>query len=119
MTSQEASTKKPLWLLGTGFFVKWLLDYEPVEYKTHTRGQDNDLYYPKIGGRVASLVATVAHVKSLMDMSNQWSLSVTKQTINLLEHNSKKGIDYYDTIHDQKLKSLRYTRSITLRDNIV
>jgi hypothetical protein len=21
--------KKPLWLLGTGFFVKWLLDYEP------------------------------------------------------------------------------------------
>jgi hypothetical protein len=29
LTSQEASTKKPLWLLGTGFFVKWLLDYEP------------------------------------------------------------------------------------------
>jgi hypothetical protein len=23
----------------------------------------------------------------------------------------------YDTIHDQKLKSLRYTRSITLREN--
>jgi hypothetical protein len=37
-------------------------------------------------------------------------------TRNLLEPNSKKGIDYYDTIHDQKLKSLRYTRSITLRD---
>ena len=33
-----------------------------VENKTHTRGQDNDIYYPKIGGRVASLVATVAHV---------------------------------------------------------
>ena len=33
-----------------------------------------------------------------------------------MEPNSKKGIDYYDTIHDQKLKSLRYTRSITLRD---
>ena len=30
-------------------------------------------------------------------------------SINLLEPNSKKGIDYYDTIHDQKLKSLRYT----------
>jgi hypothetical protein len=28
-TSQEASTKKPLWLLGTGFLIKWLLDYEP------------------------------------------------------------------------------------------
>ena len=27
-TSQEASTKKPLWLLGTGFFVKGLIDYE-------------------------------------------------------------------------------------------
>ena len=47
-----------------------------IEYKTHTRGQDNDIYYPKIGGRVAWLVATVAHVKSLMDISNQWSLSV-------------------------------------------
>ena len=22
--------KKPEWLLGTGFFVKWLLDYEPI-----------------------------------------------------------------------------------------
>ena len=80
-----------------------------VDNKTHTRGQDKHIRPPKIGGRVASLVATVAHVKSLMDMSNQWSLSVTKLTINLLEHNSKKGIDYYDTIHDQKLKSLRYT----------
>jgi hypothetical protein len=30
-TSQEASTKKPLWLLGTGFFVKWLHDYEPFK----------------------------------------------------------------------------------------
>ena len=49
-----------------------------VEYKTHTRGQDNDLYYPKIGGRVASLVATVAHVNSLMDMSNQWCLSMLR-----------------------------------------
>ena len=47
-----------------------------VQYKTHTRGQDNDIYYPKIGGRVAWWVATVAHVKSLMDISNQWSLSV-------------------------------------------
>ena len=28
-TSQEASTKKPLMLLVTGFFFKWLLDYEP------------------------------------------------------------------------------------------
>ena len=35
-----------------------------------------------------------------------------------MEPNSKKGIDYYDTIHDQKLKSLRYTRSITLRENM-
>ena len=49
-----------------------------VENKTHTRGQDNDIYYPKIGGRVASLVATVAHVKSLMDMSKQWSLPVVE-----------------------------------------
>jgi hypothetical protein len=23
--------KKPEWLLGAGFFVKWLLDYEPEE----------------------------------------------------------------------------------------
>ena len=44
-----------------------------VENKTHTRGQDNHIYYPKFGGRVASLVAKVAHVNSLMDMSNQWS----------------------------------------------
>ena len=47
-----------------------------VDNKTHTRGQDKHIRPPKIGGRVASLVATVAHVKSLMDMSNQWSLSV-------------------------------------------
>ena len=49
-----------------------------VENKTHTRGQDNHIYYHKFGGRVASLVATVAHVNYLMDMSNQWSLSVSK-----------------------------------------
>ena len=47
-----------------------------VDNKTHNRGQDKHIRPPKIGGRVASLVATVAHVKSLMDMSNQWSLSV-------------------------------------------
>jgi hypothetical protein len=58
------------------FFLGTVGRTQYVEYKTHTRGQDNDLYYPKIGGRLASLVATVAHVKSLMDMSNQWSLSV-------------------------------------------
>ena len=34
---------------------------------------------PEIRGRVASLVATVAHVNSLMDISNQWSLSVVKE----------------------------------------
>jgi hypothetical protein len=49
-----------------------------VDNKTHTRGQDKHIRPPKIGGRVASLVATVAHIKSLMDMSNQWSLSVVK-----------------------------------------
>jgi hypothetical protein len=47
-----------------------------LENKSHTRGQDNELYYPKIRGRVASLVATVAHLNSLMDMSKQWSLSM-------------------------------------------
>ncbi len=51
-----------------------------VDNKTHTRGQDKHIRPPKIGGRVASLVATVAHVKSLMDMSNQWSLSVTTES---------------------------------------
>ena len=53
-----------------------------VDNKTHTRGQDKHIRPPKIGGRVASLVATVAHVKSLMDMSNQWSLSVTGEAKN-------------------------------------
>ena len=52
-----------------------------VDNKTHTRGQDKHIRPPKIGGRVASLVATVAHVKSLMDMSNQWSLSVDEVSI--------------------------------------
>jgi hypothetical protein len=33
----------------------------------------------------------------------------TRLTINLLGPNSKKGIDYYDTIHDQKvIHSRRY-----------
>ena len=44
-----------------------------VENRTYTRGQDKYYNNPKIGGRVERLVATVAHVNSLMDMSNQWS----------------------------------------------
>jgi hypothetical protein len=37
--------------------------YYYVGNKSHTRQQDNDLCHPKIGGRVARLVATVVHVR--------------------------------------------------------
>ena len=62
-----------------------------VDNKTHTRGQDKHIRPPKIGGRVASLVATVAHVKSLMDMSNQWSLSVVVDIMVPTDSRAMKG----------------------------
>ena len=75
-----------------------------VDNKTHTRGQDKHIRPPKIGGRVASLVATVAHVKSLMDMSNQWSLSV------LIQHGAKKKkriFRFFEaTLHDHAISEV-------------
>ena len=49
---------------------------------------------PEIGGRVASLVATVAHVNSLMDMSNQWSLSVDSPLLQILLHPECRVVDF-------------------------
>ena len=47
-----------------------------VENKKDTRVQDKRIQHPKIGGRVERLLATVAHVNFLMDMTNQWSLRI-------------------------------------------
>ncbi len=49
-----------------------------VENKTYTRGQDKQDRIGKIGGMVARMLATVAHVNSLIERMNKWSLSVHK-----------------------------------------
>ncbi len=54
------------------FFLGTVGRTQYVENKTHTKGQGKHYKNPKIGGRIASLVATVAHVNSPMDMSNHW-----------------------------------------------
>jgi hypothetical protein len=52
-----------------------------VKNKTYTRWQDKQDRVGKIEGRVARMLATVAHVNSLMERINQWSLSVLGRLI--------------------------------------
>ena len=73
------------------FFLGTVGRTQYVEIKTHTRGQHNHLYYPKIGGSVARMLATVAHVNSLMDMTNQWSLSVVASVSKIWPRCTRRG----------------------------